>query len=163
MNDSDQRVAGRDVLGRLVVRHHLRSLADVAALPPPAEHFVVLLAGDLSAAAEVTLRGVASSILDRGAVYVMAWGPGAERLESVCDELVFERERNREEPSIMTTAHPDDSLRTAIHFATKFAVPDERYDETCRAVEIIALGDEGLKAAADAALDECTTAESPVS
>jgi hypothetical protein len=106
------------------------------------EYFVCLLAWDARTASADEISAVAGSLLDGGAVYVVAWGADCGRVHDIIDE-------NRNEvdgPVVMTTWHEGEELRDAIRFVLAAAVPDDGFQAHCRSTLGIAIGSPGTVA-----------------
>jgi len=103
--------------------------------------FVCLIAWDARAAGVEEISAVARQLLDAGAVYVCAWGPGCERVHDIIDE-----ERDGPNPAatpdsvVMTTWHDDESLADMLGFVLAATVPDDAYADECGSTLGIAIG-----------------------
>jgi hypothetical protein len=103
--------------------------------------FVCLIAWDARDAGVQELSAIALQLLNAGAVYVCAWGPGCERVHDFIDE-----ERDALDPTttadsvVMTTWHDDESLADTLGFVLVAAIPDEAYVNDCRSTLGIAIG-----------------------
>jgi hypothetical protein len=118
--------AGRDQLGRRVHIGFIPRFEEIRNVALPQGPLVVLLGGPTSAVSVDVLYATAEHLLDRGAVYIMCWGEGAERCEEIVDEAVVMRSMDDKSlPQIMTTAHERDTLDEVLEFATTVAVPAE--------------------------------------
>lgn len=159
---SEPSAGGRDVFGRTVLPLRCSEIAELERLEPPSPAFVLLVAADVRPCSDDELRDITARLFDRGAVYLLAWGPGCERLEALADEVVMHRTPAGEDPVIMTTSHPDDTLRTALHFAMKFAVADETFDADCRSLVVAVVDHDGWYIDAVTLLHETLTSEPPV-
>ena len=111
-------------------------LPSLLSLPSP---FLCLIAWDSESAPVRDLSSVSRRLLEAGAVYICAWGPGCERLHDICDE-----ERDALSVSsdsvVMTTWHAQESLADALWFVLAAAIPDEPYAEDCRAIVGVSIG-----------------------
>ncbi len=112
----------------------------LAALHPPCPRFVLLVAADTAGVAEEWLQAWAARVLDRGAVCVCCWGPGAERLHFAFDMAAIAREGAEaggdDESVIMTTWHTDEPLLEAAWFAVHPAYPSGIYETGTEAVVV---------------------------
>lgn len=136
--------AGIDEVGRRVHLTFVPQFSDVATLPFPQTPFVVLLGGHTRELSVDLIYDTAELLLKKGAVYVICWGDGAGRCEDIVDEaetmLSLDDDRP---PSILTTAHEEDTLSEVLEFATTVAIPSEPYTETCRDVLLVFHGNAG--------------------
>ena len=107
-------------------------------LPLPSSRFVCLVAWDCQFAALDDVSTVARRLLNAGAVYVCAWGPGCERLHDMCDE---EREALPEpsEAVVMTTWHDNEPLTEVLWFVLT-TTPDEAHEPDCTTTVGISIG-----------------------
>lgn len=105
-------------------------------LPSP---FLCLIAWDSESAHERDLSSVSRQLLEAGAAYICAWGPGCERLHDICDE-----ERDllsvSSDSVVMTTWHAQESLADALWFVLTAAIPDDAYAEECLAIVGVSIG-----------------------
>lgn len=74
-------------------------------------------------------------MVNRGTVYICAWGAECERFDTIFDLVAvnLEIEEGRDLP-LMTTWHNDESLDEALWFALNVAYPDEKYADSCGSV-----------------------------
>jgi hypothetical protein len=132
--------AGRDPLGRdvgLVFVQDLRELTNVNLPPRP---FVFFIGADTRESVPEPLFGIARHVLAAGAVYVLCWGPGCERVEDVVDEAVVGDAGEEPFGRIMTTSHAHETLCEALEFATSVAIPDESFASACSHVLVAFAG-----------------------
>ena len=105
-------------------------------LPKP---FLCLIAWDSESASTRDLSSVSRRLLEAGAVYICAWGPGCERLHDICDE-----ERDvagvSSDSVVMTTWHAEESLADALWFLLTAAIPDDAHAEECLAIVGVSIG-----------------------
>jgi hypothetical protein len=121
--------AGFDEVGRRAFLGYAQDLDEISELEPPSGgRFLLFLGADTSEASADALFSFACSMLDRGAVYVLAWGQGCERVEEIFDEAIVHRDLEGVEPVIMTTSHTEDSIMEALEFATTVAIPAKGYE-----------------------------------
>ncbi len=108
----------------------------------PAGHFVLLLIADGSTWAQSHLAEWAEGVLHAGAVYVCCWGPGARFMEGAFDAAgrALEERAEEELPVVMTTSHEAESLDQALWFAASATWPAEEYEETCRSLVVVVVG-----------------------
>lgn len=109
----------------------------------PAGHFVLLLLADGSSWPDAHLAEWAEGVLRAGAVYVCCWGPGAEFVEGAFDQAAraLEQDTDRELPVVMTSSHESETLDQALWFAATATWPAEEYEETCRSLVVVSVGD----------------------
>lgn len=129
--------AGHDDLGRRVYLAFCERLEDVATLAFPDAPCVFFLGADSAETSVDVLHALAENVLERGAVYVLAWGAGAERFEDIVDEVFVMRTLGGDAPVVMTTSHAKDSLHDALRFAVQLARPAEEYADACRTMIVV--------------------------
>ena len=79
--------------------------------------FGLLLACEADHAAATVIADAAEKALASGVGYVVAWGPGCERVHDAFDETTVLMKLERPDlPSVMTTWHADDSLDEALWY-----------------------------------------------
>jgi hypothetical protein len=101
----------------------------LSTLEPISANYVLFLACDATSLSDESLQNSAKRILDRGMVYLCAWGPDCERLHDQ-----FDVERVQNEPSgrvVMTTWHSKESLSEALWFFANCAEPAEGFKALC--------------------------------
>jgi hypothetical protein len=89
------------------------------------------------------LTSVVERLLDTGAIYICAWGPGCTSVHDVADEareLKCGGANDRAHPVVMTTSHASDSLQDALWFFFFLTFPDERFEEPTRSGLAITIG-----------------------
>jgi hypothetical protein len=117
-------------------RFHALRLASLdqwpATLTGVAPSFGLLLACDADPAAPGVIADAAGKALASGVGYVVAWGPGCEKVHDAFDETyVLMKLEQPDLPSVMTTWHTDDSLDEALWFfadAAQLPTRDESTD-----------------------------------
>ena len=106
------------------------SLDDVpSTLESIATSYALFLALDATSVRNEVLQKAAKTLLDRGMVYLCAWGPDCERVHDQFDLL-----RDPKEPEgqvVMTTWHSNESLPEALWFFANCAWPDEAFKANC--------------------------------
>lgn len=127
--------------------HEMFWVDDLSVIPvlPLAEGtFCALLACDAIGVSAVAISTALESLLDRGMVYLCAWGPDCERVHDIADEIIVGDGTSDEPDSalIMTTWHDDEALEDAAWFAVNSAMPSEDFSESFRGVIAISVGDE---------------------
>ncbi len=166
---------GLDWIGRQVFSGNrdvfVVSVANLEHLPSqlaglPCSRFVLLLAQDANAN-RTHLDPVLEQLLDRGCVYLCAWGPGCELVHDVMDETVVMRKVDGgPEQTIMTTWHSRDSLAEATDFALQLARPDDALADGCNATVLAVVGNNQwlteVRAAAREIIRSPTTAEEAI-
>lgn len=123
------------LIGRTAAPERLLYVARVASLESwpltleePIGPFVGFIALDMSGVPDERLRAFAGDLLDKGCVYMCAWGPDASRIEVVFDLVAVEAElagKPYVEDVLMTTSHEKESLDDALWFAVFAAFPSE--------------------------------------
>ena len=107
---------------------------------PPCARFVLLLAHD-NERTPARLEEVLGELLDRGCVYLCAWGPGCEHVHDTMDDVVLERElKGGPKQTIMTTWHSDEALSEAVDFALRHARPVDALAHDSAAIVLAAVG-----------------------
>jgi hypothetical protein len=136
------RTGATDSLGREAFVVSLPAVASVGPFALPSTRFACLVACDSRMVDASDLLAFGRSLIEQGAAYVCAWGPGCRELEDAVDQASVEldMERGHETPVVMTTAHPDDTLEEALEFLSKSALPDRAYAGECRASVGITVG-----------------------
>jgi len=115
--------------------HYLLALPDFSSWPESLElakpGFILFLVGDATRTQPSVLRDVADSAIRQGAIYVCAWGPGCEDVETAFDLAQVDREMERDEksPLIVTTSHREETLAEAAWFSLFNAFPDPELDD----------------------------------
>jgi len=96
--------------------------------------FRMFVAADTTDLETKAISDFAREALNRGMVYLCAWGPGCERFHDIVDEVVIEDDLNERKfagPSltdaIMTTWHSNESLAEAIDFFATCAMPTDGF------------------------------------
>ncbi len=131
--------------GSLGRRHYALSVPSLEELPQPSllgqGAFAVLVLFDASAESVEALGKLIERLLDDGCVYVMTWGAGAERLHDIADEVVVERQIERNaELDVMTTWLEGEPLDDALWQLLHLSVPYEVHEAACQAGLVIAVG-----------------------
>jgi hypothetical protein len=131
-----------DSLGRQSFVVDLPDLATLPRLNVPSPRFACLVAFDSVSAGAAELLAFGRSLIQQGAAYVCAWGPGCTQFEDAVDQAGVELdiERGKETSVVMTTAHPDDTLEEALEFLSFSAFPADEYANECRTTLGIAIG-----------------------
>ncbi len=109
----------------------------------PGAHLICLLACDARALDTRVVRLTITTLLDRGLVYLVAWGPDCKRVHDLTAEEFIRREleAGHQLPLVMTTSHDDESLADALWFFLNAAFPADEYAETATTLLAIAVGD----------------------
>src|SRR5204863_7572025 len=106
---------------------------DAALTVPAGRHFVLFLAWDSSDTPDETILKLARSLIPRGLVYIVAWGPDCERVHDLFDDVDVESNLDSTDTAdtvIMSTWHTNDSLAEALRFSLHSAYPAEAYEST---------------------------------
>lgn len=134
-------------------------LATLAAWPEEltlrSPHYALLLAADGTAVGQDVLERAADRMRSQGAVYVCAWGPGAERVHDVFDgrrEVVLSPQAT-EHDVVMTTWHDKATLDETVEFFVN-AMPTESYVDSCRSRVAVAVGSDAWAGRIRDALEE---------
>lgn len=96
---------------------------------PPGKRFATLLVADFLAATADGLVILARRLIDLGARYLCAWGPGCQSAHDSFDIACCEFEMNSESV-ILTTDHSNETLAKAVWFALECTdpVPPYKFD-----------------------------------
>ncbi|MBZ5508999.1 MAG: hypothetical protein LAO78_26360 [Acidobacteriia bacterium] len=101
-------------------------------ITPSGPHFVLLIAMDATEIRNHSICAVAERLLDRGAIYVCAWGPECRKVEDAFDEAIVQRNPDETDRNVVfTTAHSQESIEEAVWFFLNCAWPAEDYVYTC--------------------------------
>ena len=110
-------------------------------LGPPGPHFCLLLALDARGASEDALSTLARSVLSQGVVYVCAWGPECKKVELQFDYACVDLHlQTTVESVILTTSHPEESLKDVVEFFLETADPAADYKFNTRTWLPVAVG-----------------------
>lgn len=147
-----------DVTGRQL---YSLALASSAELPESIDlgstHFACLLAWDASGVPDDSIVTLVERLLRAGASYFVCWGPDAERVEGIIDELVASMSDELGVPddsTIMSTSYESESLEEALWFFLVNAWPEDHYVDSTRAALAISIGSSRLADEIAAALDD---------
>ena len=137
-----EQVGHDEVLGRDLFLRSIPTPQDMPRRPSvTTAKFACLIAWDARSARVEEVSAIARQLLDAGAVYVCAWGPGCERVHDIFDE---ERDGPNPlisaDPVVMTTWHEDESLAEALGFVLAAAIPDDGFIDDCGATLGVAIG-----------------------
>lgn len=134
--------AGYDDHGRNTYITFVPHLTELGGLIPPDSPFVLFIGADARSLSSDEIYEVACRLIARGAVYLLAWGPGCERIEEIFDEAFVgpDPRRRDTEPVLMTTSHPDVTILEALNFTSTAAVPDSSYASMCQTVVVVFVG-----------------------
>ena len=133
-------LSGTDRFGRTVCQLLVPDLDALGEVQARAMPFVLFLGADTSELSPEALYGAAVGMLEKGAVYVVCWGPGCERAEEIFDEAAVGPKGLCSYGHIMTTSHSGETIEDALHFATTAAVPDQAFRESCTTVLVVFVG-----------------------
>jgi len=103
-----------------------------AIITPTSPHFGLFLALDALLLDVERIGRVAKGLLQKGLVYLCAWGPDCERVRDIFDEIAIGMDPEQDKAVVMTTWHSDESLQEAVWFFINSAFPDEAYARTCQ-------------------------------
>jgi len=124
------------------------------------QHFVLMIVTDARQLPTQALLDLAKWALNKGAVYICAWGPDCERVHDLTDQVVVESNPNpSDETVIMTTWHEKESLDEALWFTLNSAFPAAAYESTCRSVVVLTIGNDDWKSQVARRLSEPTALE----
>ena len=122
---------------------HAASLPEASAkLLLPTKYFTALIACDSDQLTVEEIGDFAEVLIDKGAIYVCAWGKGCERFHDIIDETEVEREIlgkpcvARNGGTLMTTWHKDESLDEALWYLLSCACPLDNEIKSCSTVVI---------------------------
>ena len=99
------------------------------ALPKCTTYFTLLLAWDAPVLDEAQLMSILAPLLDRGLVYLCAWGARCEDVHDALDSAVVEKEIASGELDyvVMTSWHANESLEESVWFFFMLAIPSETF------------------------------------
>lgn len=106
------------------------SLDDIpTVLDSVSPHFLLFLALDATSIRDESLRRIARALIDRGMVYLCAWGGDCSRVHDMFDR---ERDPNEQEGrTVMTTWHDDEPIDEALWYFANNAHPDDEFEADC--------------------------------
>jgi hypothetical protein len=91
--------------------------------------FGLFLACDAEDVPDDVIYSAALNALASGAVYVVAWGPGCERIHDMFDDAAITLALdNSDRAHVLTTWHADESLDEALWFFVDVALPSGHED-----------------------------------
>jgi hypothetical protein len=129
------RESGRAVF--VAESHRIEELPALISIP--CRRFVLLLAYD-HGGVPARLTAALGELLDRGCVYLCAWGPGCRHVEDTMDDVSLERDlESGVDQTIMTTSHHGVRLEEAVDFALQYALPDDALAQGCDAIVLAAV------------------------
>lgn len=105
----------------------------------PGRHALCLAAGATHHLSDAAIHALARRLLDAGAVWLVVWGPGAERAHALFRDAVLMAERSQAEETVVMTAGLDGSLDDALLFVLAEARPSAAYVDRCDAVLVATL------------------------
>ncbi|MGA3372254.1 MAG: hypothetical protein ABSC48_10900 [Terracidiphilus sp.] len=99
----------------------------VDCLPHRSKYFTLLLAWDAPDLEMEKLKELFRPLVDRGLVYLCAWGCRSEDVHDAVDLCVVEKELSEGEADylLMTTWHHDETIEEALWFFQMNAIPAE--------------------------------------
>ena len=109
----------------------------------PGKHCVIFLAMDACPMSADEIGNIANWALAQGAVYLCVWGPDCERVHDIMDEVVADRNFDEtDEDVVMATWHDDETLEEALWFAVKSAFAVGAYEQTCKTLVTVTIGNQ---------------------
>lgn len=102
------------------------ALPDQLTLPSP--HFVCLLCSDARGVPSRTIIDAATALLDRGLVYLCAWGPDSERVRNLFETAALVWNSH----VAVLTVHLYEDLDDAVEYFLDIAFPAMDYAATCQ-------------------------------
>jgi hypothetical protein len=112
-------------------------------ITPSSQHFCLFLALDAKSLDDGKIREVAKRLLQKGLVYLCAWGPDCERVHDLFDYTILEMDPQQDRPVVMTTWHTEESFQEAVWFFINAAFPDEAYVRNCHDWMFAPIGNPG--------------------
>ena len=135
---SESAPQGHDDFGRRVHLLFSPRFDGIQNLSFPEGSFVVLIGGPTLNVSVDEIYATAEVLLQKGAVYIMCWGQGAQRLEDIIDEAdAMKSIGDSSAGVVMTTAHEHHSLGEVLEFATTMAIPAAPLARSCQDVVLI--------------------------
>ncbi len=130
---------------------------------PKSPQFVLFLACDATDVEDDELQAFARKAIDQGMVYLSTWGPGAERVHDIFDEVDGDRNPDSNADSVVLSEwHEDEPLAEALRFAVATASPAHDYEKTCKATLCVSVGNPDWAEQIRGWLDEPDTLEAAI-
>jgi hypothetical protein len=105
------------------------------------EHFVLFLACDATELDDDEIESFSARAMDQGMVYLSTWGPDAERVHDLFDEVDGEQNPDSTADSVVLSEwHEDEPLADALRFAVGTATSAHDYEATCGATLCVSVG-----------------------
>jgi hypothetical protein len=131
--------SGREM--RFLELESLDDWPDAMDLDPP--HFVLLLACDAARVKDPRLRDVARRAVEQGMVYLCAWGPECDRVETIFDEAGTDTVGGGDpEGTILTESDGEEPLGEVVRNAVRLVAPATDYEESCATTLVVTVGNE---------------------
>lgn len=106
-------------------------------------HFICMIVGDASETSDEQISFFVHHLLERGMVYLCAWGPDCSRVHDLADLAMVEEELETGNAiPVMKTWHSHESLDDALWFALNSAWPDETFEATCNSSNIFVVNND---------------------
>jgi hypothetical protein len=102
----------------------------VGEIHPDSPKFGLLVVMDASGVGSKEILEAASGLLDKGLVYLCAWGPDCKRVHDLFDVAALDVNKQLTgDDVIMTTSHSDEFLREAVWYFAHSAFPTKCFSE----------------------------------
>ncbi len=112
-----------------------------ADLALPTAKFVLLLCCDARGVSDAALGGVARRALAQGMVYLCAWGPECDRVETVFEECAAAVGGSDEpESAILTESDGEEPLSQALRIAIREVAPATDFEASCGTTLVVCAG-----------------------
>ena len=106
-------------------------------------HYICFIVGDASKTADQQIYSFIEQLLQKGMVYMCAWGPDCERVHDIADSVIIEKELECDvQNTIMTTWHSNESLDEALWSALFTTWPAKAFETTCNSATIIIINND---------------------
>ena len=113
-------------------------------LPPtfrlPSKHFACLVVGDTRHISDGDVHRFVSTLLQAGAIYLCAWGPGCHRAHDLFDDAILMSEYQPSDDTVIPTTAHDKDLGEALHFLLFCTSAAPAYEQSCHAALVLLIG-----------------------
>ena len=121
--------------------HYLLALDRIDELPAgfrlPSKHFACLIVGDTRQISDSDMMQFVTALLQAGAVYLCAWGPGCDRAHDLFDDAILTPDYDPSfDTHISTTAHCEE-LSEALFYLLNCTSVAAAYEQSCRASLVV--------------------------
>ena len=110
---------------------------------PSSRHFALFLGWSEESLANALDKGFARRVTEAGIALLACWGPGAEKVHDLFDDVLAPLNQ-RSDAVVVTTWHEDEKLEDAVEYFLVTAHPHTEYEQTCSTWVMASLGDQDL-------------------